>query len=218
MEKIKILLVDDHQLIRMGIAALLSKEYDLEVVGEVESGQNLVHLVQEKRPNVILMDISMEGTNGIGLTKEITRLFKKVKVVMLSMHVKENYIKESIQAGALGYVLKDSPREELIKAIKSVYQGNQYFAKEVSDLIVNSYVRKIEENTKEEGDVASLTKREIQIIELISDGLNNHKIAEVLDISNRTVDTHRTNILKKTGVKNVAELVKFAIVNKIISI
>ncbi len=218
MEKIKILLVDDHQLIRMGIAALISKDSDIEVVGEAESGQNLVHLVQNKRPNVVLMDISLEGVNGIELTKEITRLFKKVKVLMLSMHVKENYIKDSIQAGALGYVLKDSPKEELIKAIKSVHQGNQYFAKEVSDVIVNSYIKKIEENAKDEFFVGNLTKREIQIIDLIADGLNNFKIAEELNISNRTVDTHRTNILKKTGVKNVAELVKFAIVNKIISI
>lgn len=218
MSKIKVLLVDDHQLIRIGIAALLNQEKDIEVVGQAESGQNLVHVVQDLKPNVILMDISLEDGDGIELTEEITRLFKKVKVVMLSMHVREDYIQRSIQAGAYGYVLKDCPKEELVTSVKKANDGEKYFAKEVSALMVNSYVNQVGDVANQKNNEVGLTKREIEIIEWIAEGLSNVKIAEKLNISNRTVDTHRTNILKKTGVKNVAELVKYSIVNKIIEI
>jgi DNA-binding NarL/FixJ family response regulator len=218
MSKIKVLLVDDHQLIRIGIAALLNQESDIEVVGQAESGQNLVHVVQDLKPNVILMDISLEDGDGIELTEEITRLFRKVKVVMLSMHVREDYIQRSIQAGAFGYVLKDCPKEELVLSVKKANEGEKYFAKEVSALMVNSYVNQVGDVANQKNNEVGLTKREIEIIEWISEGLSNVKIAEKLNISNRTVDTHRTNILKKTGVKNVAELVKYSIVNNIIEI
>lgn len=217
MDIIKVLIVDDHQLIRMGVSAMLSSDEGIKVVGEAESGQNLIHVVQETRPNVILMDISLdENINGIELTSEITSLFRKVKVIMLSMHISEDYIQKSIQAGAVGYLLKDSAREELIKAVKNVSNNETYFSKEVHQLMIKSYVNKVGKNKKSIDSSSNLTKREVQIIELIADGLNNYKIAEILEISNRTVDTHRTNILKKTGVKNVAELVKYAIVNKVI--
>lgn len=218
MGKIKVLLVDDHQLIRIGIAALLNQESDIEVVGQVESGQNLVHVVQDLKPNVILMDISLEDGDGIVLTEEITRLFRKVKVVMLSMHVREDYIQRSIQAGAHGYILKDCPQEELVLAVKRANEGEKYFADEVSALMVTSYVNQVGDVANQKNNEVGLTKREIEIIEWIAEGFSNIKIAEKLNISNRTVDTHRTNILKKTGVKNVAELVKYAIVNKIIEI
>ena len=217
MENIKVLIVDNHQLIKVGGYTTLSKDENIEILGDLESGQNLIHVVQQKRPNVILMDIALEeNLSGIKLTAEITKLFRKVKVIMFSKQLSEEYIKKSLEAGAKGYLLKDSSEEELIKAVKKVMNNETFFVKEVQQLIIDSYVNKVGEHKKRIDSANNLTKREIQIIELIADGLNNYKIAAILEISNRTVDTHRTNILKKTGVKNVAELVKYAIVNKVI--
>lgn len=218
MSDIKIVLVDDHQLIRMGISALLNSEDGIKVVGEATSAKEVVKTISDKKPDLVLMDISLDDGDGISLTKEIFKKFKGIKVIMLSMHVKEDFIQRSLKAGADGYVLKDSPKDELVKAIKSVAGGGKYFAAEVSQLMVASYVTKAGDFTEKKKKSSGLTNREIEIIRLLSDGLSNQKIADELDISHRTVDTHRTNIMQKVKVKNVAELVKYAIKNKFIEI
>ena len=214
----KIVLVDDHQLIRMGITALLNSENDFEVIGEVTAAKDVLESIEEKKPDVVLMDISLDDGDGILLTKEICKKYKEVKVIMLSMHVKEDFIQRSLKAGAAGYILKDSPKDELIRAIKEVAGGGKYFASEVSQLMVSSYVTKAGDFTDKRRKNTGLTNREVEIIRLLSDGLSNQKIADQLGISHRTVDTHRTNIMQKVKVKNVAELVKYAIVNKLIEI
>ncbi len=218
MSTIKVVLVDDHQLIRMGITALLNSENDIEVIGEVNSAKDVLKSIESMKPDLVLMDISLDDGDGIILTKEICKRDKDVKVIMLSMHVKEDFIQRSIKAGASGYILKDSPKEELIKAIKVVADGGQYFAAEVSQLMVSSYVTKAGDFTNPIRKSSGLTNREIEIIRLLSDGLSNQKIADILGISHRTVDTHRTNIMQKVKVKNVAELVKYAIVNNLIEV
>jgi len=218
MSAIKVVLVDDHQLIRMGITALLNSENDVEVIGEVNSAKDVLKSIESMKPDLVLMDISLDDGDGIILTKEICKRDKDVKVIMLSMHVKEDFIQRSIKAGASGYILKDSPKEELIKAIKVVAGGGQYFAAEVSQLMVSSYVTKAGDFTNQKRKTSGLTNREIEIIRLLSDGLSNQKIADILGISHRTVDTHRTNIMQKVKVKNVAELVKYAIVNNLIEV
>tara|TARA_B100000614_G_C14407157_1_gene436222 strand:- start:183 stop:839 length:657 start_codon:yes stop_codon:yes gene_type:complete len=218
MNNIKVVLVDDHQLIRMGITALLKSEDSIEVIGEVNTAKETLGYIDEKKPDVVLMDISLDDGDGILLTKEIVDSHKDVKVIMLSMHVKEDFIQRSIKAGASGYLLKDSPKDELIKAIKEVAKGDKYFASEVSQLMVSSYVNKAGDFAEKKRKLSGLTKREIEIIRLLSDGLSNQKIASQLGISHRTVDTHRTNIMQKVKVKNVAELVKYSIVNKLIEI
>ena len=214
----KVILVDDHQLIRMGITALLSAEKDIQIIGEVSSAKDVMDNVAAKSPDVILMDISLDDGDGILLTKEICKKDKGIKVIMLSMHVKEDFIQRSLKAGASGYILKDSPKEELIKAIKEVARGGRYFASEVSQLMVSSYVEKAGDFTDKRRSNTGLTNREVEIIRLLSDGLSNQKIADQLGISHRTVDTHRTNIMQKVKVKNVAELVKYSIINKLIEI
>ena len=214
----KVLLVDDHQLIRMGIHALLSTEEDINVIGEVHSALDVLNAIDDGEPDVVLMDISLEDGDGITLTKEICKNYKNVKVIILSMHVKEDYIQRSLQAGASGYILKDSPKEELLRAINEVFNGGKYFASEVSQLMVSSYVTKAGDLTSKKTKKSGLTNREVEIIRLLSDGLSNQKIALQLGISHRTVDTHRTNIMQKVKVKNVAELVKYAIVHKLIEI
>ncbi|MBL56384.1 MAG: DNA-binding response regulator [Flavobacteriales bacterium] len=214
----KVLLVDDHQLIRMGIHALLSTEEDINVIGEVHSALDVLNAIDDGEPDVVLMDISLEDGDGITLTKEICKKYKNVNVIILSMHVKEDYIQRSLQAGASGYILKDSPKEELLRAINEVFNGGKYFASEVSQLMVSSYVTKAGDLTSKKTKKSGLTNREVEIIRLLSDGLSNQKIALQLGISHRTVDTHRTNIMQKVKVKNVAELVKYAIVHKLIEI
>ena len=218
MNNIKVVLVDDHQLIRMGITALLKSEDSIEVIGEVNTAKETLGYIDKKKPDVVLMDISLDDGDGILLTKEIVDRYKNVKVIMLSMHVKEDFIQRSIKAGASGYLLKDSPKDELIKAIKEVAKGDKYFASEVSQLMVSSYVNKAGDFAEKKRKLSGLTKREVEIIRLLSDGLSNQKIASQLGISHRTVDTHRTNIMQKVKVKNVAELVKYSIVNKLIEI
>lgn len=214
----KIVLVDDHQLIRMGITALLNSENEFEVIGEVTAAKDVLESIEDKKPDVVLMDISLDDGDGILLTKEICKKHKDIKVIMLSMHVKEDFIQRSLKAGAAGYILKDSPKDELIRAIKEVAGGGKYFASEVSQLMVSSYVTKAGDFTDKRKKNTGLTNREVEIIRLLSDGLSNQKIAAQLGISHRTVDTHRTNIMQKVKVKNVAELVKYAIVNKLIEI
>ena len=214
----KVVLVDDHHLIRMGIKALLKPESGIIVVGEVDKAKYTLNYIEAKQPDVVLMDISLVDGDGILLTKEIIDLHKGIKVIILSMHVKEDFIQRSIRAGASGYILKDSPKDELIKAIKEVAKGDKYFASEVSQLMVSSYVNKAGDFAEKKRKLSGLTKREVEIIRLLSDGLSNQKIASQLGISHRTVDTHRTNIMQKVKVKNVAELVKYSIINKLIEI
>ena len=214
----KVVLVDDHQLIRMGIKALLKSESSIDVIGEINTAKETLNYIDEKGPDVVLMDISLDDGDGILLTREIVKRYKYVKVIMLSMHVKEDFIQRSIKAGASGYLLKDSPKDELIRAIKEVARGEKYFASEVHQLMVSSYVNKAGDFTDKKRKLTGLTKREIEIIRLLSDGLSNQKIAGQLGISHRTVDTHRTNIMQKVKVKNVAELVKYSIVNKLIDV
>jgi DNA-binding NarL/FixJ family response regulator len=216
--KTKVVLVDDHQLIRMGIIALLKFESCIEVIGEVNKAREALNYIDQKKPDVVLMDISLDDGDGILLTQEIVKIHKNVKVIMLSMHIKEDFIQRSIRAGASGYILKDSPKEELVKAIKEVSKGNKYFASEVSQLMVSSYVSKAGGFASKKRKISGLTNREIEIIRLLSDGLSNQKISEQLGISHRTVDTHRTNIMQKVNVKNVAELIKYSIMNKLIEV
>ena len=218
MRKIKVLIVDDHKLIRRGICTLLNSDEDIEVVGEAADPEQCLEILQLNKPDVILMDISLDAADGIALTKEITQNNPRVRVIMLSMHLQESYIKRSVQAGADGYILKNSPTEELITAIKEVANGGKYFAQEVSRIMALNYMSSQDGVDSKYAKGEILTKRELQIVKLILDGLNNQKIADQLSISHRTVDTHRTNIMHKVKVKNVAELVMYAVKNKLIEI
>ncbi len=217
MRKIKVLIVDDHRLIRRAISSLLNND-DIEVVGEAADEIQCFEMVEATKPDVVLMDISLEETDGILLTKEIIQSNPRTRVIMLSMHLKEDYIKRSVQAGADGYILKNSPHEELIIAVKEVANGGKYFAQEVSRIMALNYMATQDglDSKFSKGEI--LTKRELQIVKLILEGLNNQKIAGLLSISHRTVDTHRTNIMQKVKVKNVAELVMYAVKNKLVEI
>ncbi len=215
----KILLVDDHKIIRDGIKALLYGNKEITIVGECEDGDEVVDFLEQAPADVILMDINMKRMSGIEATRQILARFPGVKVVALTMHNEEGYISKILKAGAVGYILKNTGKAELITAIQSVCEGKNYFGPEVAEIMMSKYVRN---NSKPKTSNAflvtidDLTRREIEILGLIAEELTNVEIGEKLFISPRTVDTHRRNLLQKIGVKNTAGLVKFALHNGLI--
>jgi len=218
MTSLKVLLVDDHRLIRKAISTLLSNEDEIHTVWEASNSTECFQLMEMAKPDIVLMDISLDGVDGISITRELIQKQPDLKVIILSMHLEENYIKQSVKAGAKGYILKNSPHEDLIKAVFEVANGGQYFAQEVSKIMAQNYLM-LEKNTDSRYHKDEiLTKRELEIVKLVAEGLNNQKIADLLCISHRTVDTHRTNIMQKVKVKNVAELVRYAIKNRLVEI
>ncbi|MDG1475595.1 MAG: response regulator transcription factor [Vicingaceae bacterium] len=210
----KILLADDHLLIRNGIKLLLKDDVSIEVVAEAINGKEAVDYI-ENNPgaiDLVLMDINMVGMNGVEATEIITNSFRNVKVLALTMHIEESYIKSMLNAGALGYVLKDSDTEQLVTAIKTVALGQKYYSNEVSVTMIN-YLMSTDEKEKS----SDLSVREINVLKCVSNGMTNKAIGELLNISSRTVETHRRNILVKLSVKNTAEMVRYAIQNKIVA-
>jgi DNA-binding NarL/FixJ family response regulator len=218
MTSLKVLLVDDHRLIRKAISALLSNEDEIHTVWEASNSTECFQLMEMAKPDIVLMDISLDDVDGISITRELIQKQPDLKVIILSMHLEENYIKQSVKAGAKGYILKNSPHEDLIKAVFEVANGGQYFAQEVSKIMAQNYLMSEKNTDSRYHKDEILTKRELEIVKLVAEGLNNQKIADLLCISHRTVDTHRTNIMQKVKVKNVAELVRYAIKNRLVEI
>ena len=201
---IKIIIADDHSIIRDGLKAMLEKNAALKVVGEAANGKELIELIGKIPCDVICTDISMPVMDGIEATKYLTKKFPKIKIVCLSIHEQIDYIKKMIDAGAVGYIFKDAPKEELEMAIKTVYAGKKYFNQKLFDILLSSEKSGLDNETV-------LSDRENEILKLISEEYTNLEIAEKLFISVRTVDTHRQNLLQKLNVKNTAGLVKYAI-------
>ena len=216
MDPIRLLIADDHQIIIDGIKSLLEDEDWLKVIGEAGNGRAVLDFLKVLTPDVILMDIDMPVLNGIEATKLIKEKFPHVKVIILSMHNESGLIKTLLKTGADGYVLKNADRSELLEAIKMVSGGKSYFSADVTRSLAVG-----DENPgsglHKENKVADLTTREIEILKLIAEGYSNKEIGDKLFISHRTVDTHRTNLMKKLDVNNVAGIIRFAISNGFIS-
>jgi DNA-binding NarL/FixJ family response regulator len=212
---ISVLIVDDHHLVRAGLAALIGNEPDMEVVGEAADGLDAVDKAMRIRPRVVLMDISMPGMDGIEATRKITETEPSPRVLVLTQYDHEEYVRRVVQSGASGYILKSSVAEDLRRAIRAVARGEQYFAPTVSKLMIDSYVR----TATGQGGAKStieLTPRESEILQLIVDGHTNQQIAKKLHISVRTVEFHRANLTEKIGVRDTAGLVKYAIQKRIV--
>lgn len=218
MEKIRIVLTDDHEIVRTGIKQMLESEDYIEVVGEGSNGNDAIRLVQELEPDILLMDISMPEKTGIEAADELKNLGTKTRVLILSMFDKEEYVVKSVELGAYGYLLKDTGKDRFIKAIKTVNRGEKYFSSEISNIIVNQYLNSVNNPSAGSKTRSGLTKRETEILNLVVKGYNNKKIAEKYDISVRTIETHRLNIMKKLKVNNAAELVRVAIENKLVTL
>ncbi len=214
MKKINILLVDDHLLVRNGLRSLLESESNFTVIGEGTNGQEGVDLTMELKPDILIIDVRMPIMNGIEAVAKLTELQTATKSIILSMHDSEEYILKAISAGASGYLLKDTNKDEFVKAITNVYNGGKYFSGDTTDAIVKSLINGAT-NTKSSSIsinsvVSKLTKKESEILEFILHGFTNIEISEKLGKSKRTVETHRFNLMKKLDVKNLVELSKKA--------
>lgn len=205
MSKISILIVDDHTLIRETWSFLLGRNEGFEVIAEVGDGQRAIEIARDKRPNIILLDINMAPLNGFDILKMIRKLSPGSKVIAVSMHSQPSYAKKMLRLGARGYVTKNSPRQEMLDAIKEVYNGNVYICQEVKNIIS---VQMLGEDENVPG-LNQLSEREIEVINLIRDGLSSKEIATKLNIAIKTVEVHRHNILKKLKVKNTASLINY---------
>lgn len=216
MNKIKIIVVDDHALVRQGIISMLTSIDEIEIVGEAENGVFALELLEKELPDVLLVDINMPKMDGVTLSEKAIEKYPDLKVIILSMDVTMGYVKKSIQAGVKGYIPKDSSKDTLVEAIKKVYQGDKFFSDKVSEVILKGfYENDISDKPKKTGE---LSKREEEVLKLIASGMSNRDIADKLFISIRTVDAHRNHIIQKLKLRSTAELVKYAIKNQIIEL
>ncbi|MEE9278283.1 MAG: response regulator transcription factor [Dehalococcoidia bacterium] len=213
---IRILLADDHAVVRSGVRMLLESEPGFEVVGEAEDGLEAVTLTERLQPDVVVMDISMPKINGIAATRRIHRILPAVGVVGLTMHDNEAYFYEMLKAGGSGYVLKDAPPGELLEAVRAAFAGRAYLSPTVASHLVRDYVRQGGPGERERFN--GLTERERQILTLVADGFTNRQIADQLVVSVKTVETHRTNLMQKLDLHDRTELVKYAIRKGLISL
>jgi len=212
MEKIKVLVADDHPVVRKGLQSCLAREERLKVVGEAADGEEALRKTLELAPDVVLMDISMPRLNGLEVTVALRKKAPNVKVLILSMHNNKEYIFRIIQSGAHGYVSKESSPEELLQAIESVYNGETFFTPEIANAALSRLVSR-------GGDpFAQLTDREREVLVLIAEGQSNKEIASKLGIGVRTIETHRERIMRRLDIHSVAGLTKFAIANGLVSL
>ncbi len=216
MDKIRILLADDHTILREGIRSLLENESDMVVIGEAEDGHTAVKLVKQLDPDVVLMDIAMPLLNGIEATRQIKRDNPRTKVLILTMHENEEYIRQLLAVGAVGYILKDAAARELLGAIRAVHRGEAVLSPAITRLVIEDYLRW--GDLQPENDSSGLSPREREVLQLVAEGYTNKQIAEILSISIKTVQTHRLNMMSKLDLHDRGELIKYAIQKKIIEI
>ncbi len=219
MEKAKILLVDDHQIVLDGISSILSERADWEIIGHANNGKDALQFIKIAQPDLVMMDIDMPIMNGIVAAKESKKTFPDVKIIILSLHSEKSIIQNLIQYGVDGYVLKNSNKQEVLSAVDQVLNGNKYFSADVTMSLSGlspSHNKNQLQHQNESHLLSQLTEREVEILKRVAEGLSNKEIAAELFISHRTVDTHRQNIMKKLNVNKVVGLIKFAIKNGLV--
>lgn len=216
MSKMKILVVDDHGIVRKGLRFLLDRQPDMEVVGEASDGREAVQLCEELSPHVVIMDVAMPQLNGIDATSQIVKKNPKVGIIMLSMHADESYLVRALSAGAKGYLLKDSAEVDLVRAVQVVAQGRPFFSPRIAQSLLDDYVRTLQDRGLQDS-YELLTDREREVLQLLAEGKSNKEVASILDLSTYTVETHRTNLMHKLNLHNTAEIVLYAVRKKIIS-
>lgn len=223
----KLMLVDDHSIVRDGIRLLLEQAEGLEIVDEANDGEEALEKLKAhmadadgkaQLPDLVLMDISLPGMSGIQTTQVITKQYKQVRVLMLSMHNNEDYILRSVEAGAYGYILKDSSSDEMIKAIRTIASGEKYYSSPVASIILSGYMQQLKKGEKggRAERQSKLSNKEKEILHYLVDGMSSREIAEKLQLSVRTVDNHRANMMRRLQVRNAAELVRMAVEEKLI--
>ncbi len=210
--KIRVIIADDHEIFRKGLKAVLARLKDIEIVGEATTGKAVLEMLNELQADIVLMDIEMPEMNGIEATRKATLLFPDLKVVALTMFNNDHYIQDMLDAGARGFLLKNVTKDILDKALHTIASGNTYY----SDELFNFFTRKIATDNTPAKDEPDLTKREKEILQLICEGMTNADIAEKLNISERTVIGHKSNLLAKTSCKSTAALISYSIKNKLV--
>ena len=215
MKKIRIILADDHGIVRKGLRFLLERQGGMEVIGEAADGREAVALAEELHPNVIVMDIAMPRLNGIDATGQVVRRHPEIGVIILSMHSDEEYLVRALTAGAKGYLLKDSAEVDLIRAIEAVSQGRPFFSPAISRTLLEDYLRQLQQRGVQDS-YDLLSDREKEVLQLLAEGKSNKDVATLLELSPYTVETHRTHIMQKLNLHNTAELVLYAVRKKII--
>jgi len=208
MTPIKILIADDHSLVRDGIRAILQSVPDFEVVDEASDGLEAIEKIRDKSPHLVLMDIGMARLNGLDAAQRVHKEFPATRVVILSMHANEEYVLQALRAGVSGYLLKDSKKQELIFAIRTISEGHTYLSPQVSRHVIENYVSRVD---RQASPLEQITPRQREILKLIAEGRTNKEIAQVLNISVKTVDTHRTQLMERLDIHDIAGLVRFAI-------
>ena len=216
MSKIRILVADDHAIIRKGFRYVIQQQQDLDVIGEAADGREAVRLARELEPDVVVIDIGMPQLNGIEAAEQITSRNAKVRVIILSVHSDETYIIRALNAGVKGYLLKESADLDLVRAVRSVAQGRSFFSPKVAQTLAEDYVRLIQQRGVQDSyDI--LTEREKEILQLLAEGKSNKEVATILNVSPYTVETHRANIMQKLNLHNTADIVLYAVRKKIIT-
>ena len=216
MKSIRVLLADDHKLIRAGLRLVVDQQPDLSVVGEADDGRQAVELAKSLKPNVVVMDIGMPNLNGIEAARQIGEMDPSAAVVMLSMHSDESYVLRALSAGARAYLLKDSATTDLVQAIHAVAEGKSFFSPAVSKVLLQDYMRKLRRSGAEDS-YDLLSPREREVLQLVAEGKSNKEVASLLNLSVYTVETHRAKIMQKLNLKGVPELILYAVRKGIIS-
>jgi DNA-binding NarL/FixJ family response regulator len=206
----RVVLADDHSVVRQGLRAWLERSGHVQVVGEAADGREAVAIVEQLQPDVVIMDIAMPMLNGIDATAQITRRNPDTKVIILSMHADESYILRALGAGAKGYLLKESTETDVLPAVQSVRDGKPYFTPSIARLLLEDYMRSLKQNNLQDS-YDLLTEREREVLQLLARGKSNKEVAQILELSPHTIDSHRTNMMQKLNLHNTAEIVLYAV-------
>jgi two-component system response regulator NreC len=206
---IKVLLVDDHAIIREGLRSLLEKQPEMEVIADTDDGRKAIELVRELLPNIVIMDITIPGLNGIEATRQIIAEFPGVKVIALSIHSKRRFVADMLSAGATGYILKECLFDEFVQAIKAVAAGGRYLSPRITDVVVNDYVKRL--SATADSPFEALKAREREVLQLVAEGKSTKQIALELHVSIKTIEANRRQIMEKLNIYSVAELTKYAV-------
>jgi len=204
---IRIVLADDHQMTRESLSLVLSQQPDFSIVAQTGDGRSAVRLAEEHHPDIAVIDVTMPGLNGVEVTRQISALGQNIRVIILSMHIERQFVSEALSAGASGYVLKDSPVEELVQAIRTVAKGETFLGRKVQEVLVNSLLN----SGASAWGTAHLTPREREVLQLVAEGKNTKEIALLLHLSSKTVEGHRRQVMEKLDLYSVADLTRYAI-------